>query len=70
MIRVNIDRYLNIVTFIINYTLKVIIKVISVYYSLVDLLVLLSITADGEGGHINLLEVQVIRLGPLWRIYI
>jgi hypothetical protein len=35
-------------------------KVISVYYDLVNLLILLSITADGEGGHINLLEVQVI----------
>jgi hypothetical protein len=57
MIRVNTDKYLNIVTFIIDYTLKVIIKVISIYYSLVDLLVLLSITTDREGGHINLLEV-------------
>jgi hypothetical protein len=40
-------------------------KVISVYYGLVDLFVLLSIIANEEGGHINLLEVQVIRLGPL-----
>jgi hypothetical protein len=59
------DRYLDIVTFIIDHTLKVIMKVISVHYSLVDLLILLSITTDGEGGHIDLLEVQVIRLGPL-----
>jgi hypothetical protein len=60
MIRVNIDRYLNIVIFIIDHTLKVIMKVISVYYSLIDLLILLSITANREGGYINLLEVQVI----------
>jgi hypothetical protein len=46
--------------FIIDYTLKVIIKVISVYYSLIDLLILLSITTDEEGGYIDLLEVQVI----------
>jgi hypothetical protein len=53
------------VTFIIDYTLKVIMKVISVHYGLIDLFILLSITADEEDGHINLLEVQVIRLGPL-----
>jgi hypothetical protein len=57
MIKVNINRYLNIVTFIIDYTLKVIMKVISVYYSLIDLLILLSITVNREGGHIDLLEV-------------
>jgi hypothetical protein len=70
MIRINTDRYLDIVTFITDYTLKVTVKVISVHYSLVDLLILLGITADREGGHIDLLEVQVIRLGPLWRICI
>jgi hypothetical protein len=43
--------------FIIDYTLKVIIKVINIYYSLIDLLILLSITADREDGHIDLLEV-------------
>jgi hypothetical protein len=47
-------------TFITDHTLKVIMKVISVYYGLVDLLILLGITADEEDGHINLLEVQVI----------
>jgi hypothetical protein len=51
------NRYLNIVTFIIDYTLKVTMKVISVHYSLVDLLILLGITVNGEGGHIDLLEV-------------
>jgi hypothetical protein len=56
-IRVNTDRYLDMMIFIIDYTLKVIMKVISVHYSLVDLLVLLGITTDGEGGHIDLLEV-------------
>jgi hypothetical protein len=70
MIRVNTDRYLDIMTFIIDYTLKVTMKVISVYYGLVDLLILLSIITDEEGDYIDLLEVQVIRLGPLWRIYI
>jgi hypothetical protein len=64
-IKVNINRYLNIMTFIIDYTLKVIMKVINVYYDLVDLLVLLSITTNGEDDHINLLEVQIIRLSPL-----
>jgi hypothetical protein len=65
MIKVNTDRYLDIVIFIIDYTLKVIMKVISIYYSLIDLLILLGITANREGGYIDLLEVQVIRLGPL-----
>jgi hypothetical protein len=51
------NRYLNMITFITDYTLKVIMKVISVYYSLVDLLILLGITADEEGGHIDLLKV-------------
>jgi hypothetical protein len=59
------NRYLDIITFIIDYTLKVIMKVISVYYNLVDLFILLNITADGEGGYINLLKVQVIRLDLL-----
>jgi hypothetical protein len=44
-------------TFITDYTLKVTMKVISVHYSLIDLLILLSITTNGEGGYINLLEV-------------
>jgi hypothetical protein len=35
-------------------------KVISVHYDLVDLLILLDITTNGEDGHIDLLEVQVI----------
>jgi hypothetical protein len=65
MIKVNMNRYLDIVTFIIDYTLKVIMKVISVHYSLVDLLVLLSITINREGSHIDLLEVQIIRLSSL-----
>jgi hypothetical protein len=57
-------------TFIIDHTLKVIMKVINVYYNLVDLFILLNITANREGGYIDLLKVQVIRLGLLWRIYI
>jgi hypothetical protein len=56
-IKVNMNKYLDIVIFIINYTLKVIMKVISVHYSLVDLFVLLSITVNEEGGYIDLLEV-------------
>jgi hypothetical protein len=32
-------------------------KVISVHYSLIDLFILLSITANREGGYIDLLEV-------------
>jgi hypothetical protein len=52
-------------TFIIDYTLKVIMKVINIHYNLIDLLILLSITTNEEGGHIDLLEVQIIRLGPL-----
>jgi hypothetical protein len=60
MIKVNIDKYLNIVIFIIDHTLKVTIKVISVHYGLVDLLILLNITTDREDDHINLLEVQII----------
>jgi hypothetical protein len=59
------NRYLDMMIFIIDYTLKVIMKVISVYYSLIDLLVLLSIITDREGGYIDLLEVQIIRLNPL-----
>jgi hypothetical protein len=51
------DKYLNIIIFIIDYTLKVIIKVINVHYSLIDLLILLDIIINREGDHINLLEV-------------
>jgi hypothetical protein len=57
MIRVNTDRYLNMIIFIIDYTLKVIMKVISVHYGLVDLLILLNITINEEDDHIDLLEV-------------
>jgi hypothetical protein len=57
MIRINMNKYLNIVTFIIDYTLKVIMKVINVHYDLVDLFILLNIITDEEGDHINLLEV-------------
>jgi hypothetical protein len=56
-IKVNTNKYLNIVIFIIDYTLKIIMKVINVYYSLIDLLILLNIIINEEGGHINLLEV-------------
>jgi hypothetical protein len=51
------NKYLNIIIFIIDYTLKVIMKVISVYYGLINLLVLLNIITNGEGGYINLLKV-------------
>jgi hypothetical protein len=65
MIKVNTNKYLNMMTFIIDHTLKVIMKVISVHHDLVNLFILLNITINGEGDHINLLEVQVIRLGLL-----
>jgi hypothetical protein len=32
-------------------------KVINVHHNLIDLLILLDITTNGEGGHIDLLEV-------------
>jgi hypothetical protein len=56
-IRINMNKYLNMMTFIIDYTLKVIMKVISVHHNLINLLILLNITTNGEGGHINLLKV-------------
>jgi hypothetical protein len=60
MIKVNMNRYLDMMIFIIDYTLKVIMKVINVYYDLVDLLILLDIITNREDDYINLLKVQVI----------
>jgi hypothetical protein len=54
------NRYLDMVIFIINYTLKVIMKVINVHHGLIDLLILLNIITDGEGDYIDLLKVQII----------
>jgi hypothetical protein len=57
MIKVNIDRYLDMMIFIIDYMLKIIMKVISVYYGFINLFVFFDITINREGGHIDLLEV-------------
>jgi hypothetical protein len=46
--------------FIINYMLKVIMKVINVYYGFIDLFILLNITINEEGDHVDSLEVQII----------
>jgi hypothetical protein len=47
-------------TFIIDYVFKVIMKIVDIHHGLIDLIVLLNIIANEEVGHINSLEVEVV----------
>jgi hypothetical protein len=60
LIIVNSNQYLDVMTFIIDHTFKVTMKIVDVYYDLINLIVLLDITANEEVGHINSLEVEVV----------
>jgi hypothetical protein len=46
--------------FIINHVFKVIMKIIDIYYDLIDLIMLLNIIINEEVGHINSLKVEII----------